>query len=637
MQTFTVNTLENENDGIDLNNISLREAVEAANTTPGEDLINFEDSLSGGTVDIGGNLNITDELIITGLGKDDLSVGGTLSFLDNTNNLTISGLSAEGFIAQDNSDIQVNLDDIMGEISAVGGNSVSININRADLSGIITEQIDSVTLTVNESTVSGDILFTVNRGYYVDASINNSTIDNGGIGGIYSGFFNLRVNNSVISGNDSSGIYFPTDNYLTSYIYYFDSISNIIVTNSSITSNRGAAIHMSAGDLTVENSNIIGNQGGGVIGSTGSDLNIVNSTIAQNGFGILNGYGDLSLVQSTISGNEGFGVANFSKIFYGGRGYTFAFRASTTISNSTITDNENGVFNGVDIQGSYVSSPATLASQTTVVNSIISGNDDEDVVNDSDGDFSTYYYVIGKFISEGNNIVGTGNGVSDFSQTTDQTNTAPQLNPLVDNGGFTPTHLPQGDSPAIDAGNRESLPSNEPIRFDQRGEGFNRVVGGQLDIGAVEVQSTVEPSVIFGTTRNDELVGTNQNDIIFGSGGRDNLRGLAGNDSLVGNTERDTLIGGTGDDTLVGGRNSDIFVFEPNFGNDTINDFWGNDGDKIDLSGFESLSFEDLVIDFDGIDTSVTSPETIGFGEITFNNFRAQLISGNFIFAEDMS
>jgi hypothetical protein len=44
-------------------------------------------------------------------------------------------------------------------------------------------------------------------------------------------------------------------------------------------------------------------------------------------------------------------------------------------------------------------------------------------------------------------------------------------------------------SPAIDAGD----PSVEvdPEEFDQRGEGFARVAGGRVDIGAFEVQIVV--------------------------------------------------------------------------------------------------------------------------------------------------
>ena len=71
----------------------------------------------------------------------------------------------------------------------------------------------------------------------------------------------------------------------------------------------------------------------------------------------------------------------------------------------------------------------------------------------------------------------------------------PALGPLQDNGGggLTPTHaLIRGESYAIDAG---SLPPAGIFQFDQRGPGFPRWVGSQVDIGAYES----DPDRIFTT------------------------------------------------------------------------------------------------------------------------------------------
>ena len=75
---------------------------------------------------------------------------------------------------------------------------------------------------------------------------------------------------------------------------------------------------------------------------------------------------------------------------------------------------------------------------------------------------------------EDSDIVGTADNPID-----------PQLGELQDNGGFTPTIALLEGSPAIDAG---SNPNN--LKTDQRGEGFDRTVGGGTDIGAFEVQQT---------------------------------------------------------------------------------------------------------------------------------------------------
>ena len=71
------------------------------------------------------------------------------------------------------------------------------------------------------------------------------------------------------------------------------------------------------------------------------------------------------------------------------------------------------------------------------------------------------------------------------------------------------------------------------------------------------------------------------------------LDGGAGNDTLIGGAGDDVLIGGPGADTLTGGAGADRFTFSVGdlsadpAKTDTITDFSRNDGDKIDLTGFD--------------------------------------------------
>jgi hypothetical protein len=58
-----------------------------------------------------------------------------------------------------------------------------------------------------------------------------------------------------------------------------------------------------------------------------------------------------------------------------------------------------------------------------------------------------------------------------------------QLGPLQDNGGPTFTHEPGPNAPPVNAGDPAFVP---PPDFDQRGRGFDRVVGAVIDIGSVE-------------------------------------------------------------------------------------------------------------------------------------------------------
>lgn len=57
----------------------------------------------------------------------------------------------------------------------------------------------------------------------------------------------------------------------------------------------------------------------------------------------------------------------------------------------------------------------------------------------------------------------------------------PQLGPLANNGGPTPTHALSSGSSAADMGNNAA-----GLDYDQRGQGFPRVKGAHADIGAYE-------------------------------------------------------------------------------------------------------------------------------------------------------
>ena len=63
----------------------------------------------------------------------------------------------------------------------------------------------------------------------------------------------------------------------------------------------------------------------------------------------------------------------------------------------------------------------------------------------------------------------------------------PGLGQLSDNGGPTPTHRPLSGSLVIDAGAAFSTTD-----FDQRDFGFDRLVNGATDIGALELQTNYD-------------------------------------------------------------------------------------------------------------------------------------------------
>ena len=89
----------------------------------------------------------------------------------------------------------------------------------------------------------------------------------------------------------------------------------------------------------------------------------------------------------------------------------------------------------------------------------------------------------------GNNLIGDPTGATGLTGH-DLVGLNPDLGPLQDNGGPTPTLALLAGSPAIDAGSTTSS-----LATDQRG--LARVIGGASDIGAFELQN-VAPTADAG-------------------------------------------------------------------------------------------------------------------------------------------
>ncbi|NEO16511.1 MULTISPECIES: choice-of-anchor Q domain-containing protein [unclassified Moorena] len=354
--------------------------------------------------------------------------------------------------------------------------------------------------------------------------------------------------------------------------------------------------------LTINNSTIAYNVANNYAGIRilGGTANIANSTIAYNnsanyGGGIgVNGGGTANIANSTIAFNEagidGGGIDIFS--------------GTANIANSTIAFNEAGDDGG----GINIFSGTANIASTIIAN------------NQNDND------IFGNVTSGGNNLIGNGDGVTGF-MSSDLVGTSanpidPLLGPLQNNGGPTETLALLPGSPAIDAG---SNPNS--LTTDQRGAGFDRVLGSSADIGAFEVQQVTPPvtppvtlppvtlppvisiGILMGTQRDnlsggkgdDSLSGFSGKDTIFGNDGCDTLNGGSGKDLLFGGNDHDlllggrggdTLDGGQGDDTLEGGSGRDLFVLRAGDGEDTILDY----SDGIDQFTLDGLSFDQLEI-----------------------------------------
>ena len=94
-----------------------------------------------------------------------------------------------------------------------------------------------------------------------------------------------------------------------------------------------------------------------------------------------------------------------------------------------------------------------------------------------------------------------GTGVAPTAGGNNVVTNNPQLAPLNNNGGPTPTHATLAASLAINAGD-PSVVFN-PAEFDQRGAPFVRVFGGRMDAGAYERQTVTGQNLVVDTAADE--------------------------------------------------------------------------------------------------------------------------------------
>lgn len=232
MSTYTVNTTIDENDGINIGKISLRDAIAAANANPGADIINFNAGLTGKTILLNkGVLNISSDLTISGLGEDKLTISGNQQsgvfnindfngnqqanvFLERlkitgakslgtaavstTENLTIKNTTISG---NTSTDLPEDISGFFGEVYTAAG--------VASFNGTLT--ITNSTIANNKAGFGGaGGIFARKKAIISDTTISGNTSEWKG-GGIYSKLFDsLTLINSTVSGNSSGsggGIY----------------------------------------------------------------------------------------------------------------------------------------------------------------------------------------------------------------------------------------------------------------------------------------------------------------------------------------------------------------------------------------------------------------------------------------------
>lgn len=255
----------------------------------------------------------------------------------------------------------------------------------------------------------------------------------------------------------------------------FSGFGNLVTTLENVTvrdcRNNGAGGILAVGlgaarcvDCTVSGNQSRGWEGGGVEAQSTVGITMINCTVSGN--------------RNLAGGGAGIGLK----------------RGKIRLVNVTLTDNVSEQIGiGVENGGAAIGGVRGDVEKTEIeiVNSLVAGNYFAD---------GTPSEVFGTFVSQGFNLIGNADGATGFVPS-DQTGTTsnpldPGLLPLADNGGTTLTHSLRPDSIAI---NRGGIAEGEMPSVDQRGEGYARVAGGVIDIGALEMQSILTLASVAGS------------------------------------------------------------------------------------------------------------------------------------------
>jgi CSLREA domain-containing protein len=406
-------------DGCPPSDCSLREAIIAANTSPGFDTID----LAAGTY----------TLSIPGT-EEDASATGDLDLLDD---LTISGVGAEatsidaggidrGF---DTTGLPSTAEVLLSNVTITNGGNVDNGGGVSHLNGELT--LDGVSLSGNSSNIRGGGLYNEEGGnwqsYHLIIRDSEVVGNESGFGGGLHNDSSMSVLNTLI-GNNTAVFGGGLSNLQKVDLNATEVVGNFAAGEGGGISNRGAIFFYDG----LISQNTTAGDGGGFFGDGYGEIygTTVSDNEANYGGGIYNRDANLFIENSTISGNRALS-----------NGGGLCCRA-LSLSNVTIAFNQAL---GGDGGGLHM----FVSSETSASNTIIAGNTASGVGNDCWGKL-----LSGSSTEPGYNLIQDVSGciVSGFDPSQDVFGQDPLLGPLTDNGGLTLTHGLPPNSPAVDAG-----------------------------------------------------------------------------------------------------------------------------------------------------------------------------------------
>lgn len=405
---------------------SLRQAILDANGAAGADVVAFQAGLTGTVTLTSGELAVTDSVDIQGPGEAALTVSG-------------NGASRVFYLYDD----AALLDVTISNLTVTGGSA-----NRGG--GIAT--LDE-SLTLDHVTLQGN------------AAVGDTPGDGGGLWA--SGpSLTLALRHCTISGNTAEG---EGGGAYVGSLYTPTVLEDSVFQGNQAGGDGGAISFFQPHEaITIERTTVSGNTAGAAGGgislydTDGGTFTLRESTISGNdaatggGAFLEAGYTNLLFENDTISGNDAGEGAGGGLVLYNSY-------AGIAMRNTTVAGN------GAATSGGGIS---LVGGRLAIDNSIVA---DDTAPTDPDLAGSGMFDVSSSLIETPGAAAISDNGGNLLGQD-------PQLGPLADNGGPTQTQRPAAGSPVVNAGDPSFTP---PPATDQRG--FDRVSGGRIDMGAVEL------------------------------------------------------------------------------------------------------------------------------------------------------
>ena len=609
MATITVTTInDEENTGATIatpggTGLSLREAIELANSTVAEDTIIFDstvfatDSLIRLTL---GELDIEEDLIIDGssasgdivitgdaLGNDQLFAGTNITDVS----ASFGGvLNAADDLLSDNSRVfDINTFFGLGDVTFIG---LTITGGRStEFSSIFGPNTGGGGIQV-----SGDLTL-------IDSNVSgNSTFGGSADGGGIDSSDDLRLINTTISHNSTSGFQARGGGAFVS--------DNVILVNSTIANNSTAGDGSDGGGLvafeniTAIHTTVTGNStagtgadGGGLIAADNIELinSIVLGNVANQSIGdeviasptfdsdmmneiVFDGFNIVGRDAAAFDASSSFRVSNANPVS------VFAETEQTLVDTNAdgVGETSVGVLGGVlrDNGGPVFTvallesgaNPALDTSSSAFLTEFVGGAD-----FNNDGDQSDTFNTDARGLPRSFDVQSTGidfSGLSDLGAFEFQINQVTGTNAaetLNGNAGPDTINALAGNDTLNAFNGNDILRGGLGADILNGGDGFDTAdyadsnesvfinLFGNPNFGGTAFGDTlISIENIMGSNFNDIIGGNQESNVLNGGNGSDQLTGFGGNDTIDGGDGIDIIQGVSGDNTLIGGEGGDI-------------------------------------------------------------------------------